>query len=126
MPIKTDNVVLTKSKVFAVRIIKLYQFLSRKDNPNREFVISQQILRSGTSIGANVRESRRAQSKKDFIAKTIVSLKEADETEYWLELLYETQYISEEIFNNMRNDCEEIIKILTTIIKTVQKREGNK
>ncbi|MBP5134243.1 MAG: four helix bundle protein [Paludibacteraceae bacterium] len=126
MPIKTDNVVLTKSKVFAVRIIKLYQFLSRKDNPNREFVISQQILRSGTSIGANVRESRRAQSKKDFIAKLYVSLKEADETEYWLELLYETQYISEEIFNNMRNDCEEIIKILTTIIKTVQKREGNK
>ena len=126
MPIKTDNVVLTKSKVFAVRIIKLYQFLSRKDNPNREFVISQQILRSGTSIGANVRESRRAQSKKDFIAKLYVSLKEADETEYWLELLYETQYISEEIFNNMRNDCEEIIKILTTIIKTVQKREENK
>jgi len=126
VPIKTDNVVLTKSKVFAVRIIKLYQFLSRKDNPNREFVISQQILRSGTSIGANVRESRRAQSKKDFIAKLYVSLKEADETEYWLELLYETQYISEEIFNNMRNDCEEIIKILTTIIKTVQKREGNK
>ncbi|MDD6356919.1 MAG: four helix bundle protein [Bacteroidales bacterium] len=126
MPIKTDNVVLTKSKVFAVRIIKLYQFLSRKDNPNREFVISQQILRSGTSIGANVRESRRAQSKKDFIAKLYVSLKEADETEYWLELLYETQYISEEIFNNMRNDCEEIIKILTTIIKRVQIREGNK
>ncbi len=82
-----DNKVLVDSKLFAIRIIKLYQFLVEK---KQEYVLSKQVLRSGTSIGANVRESINAQSKMDFINKLNIALKEADETEYWLELLCET------------------------------------
>jgi len=83
-------------------------------------VISKQILRSGTSIGANVREARRAQSTPDFISKLYVALKEADETSYWLELLHETGFITDEMFNSIYADCEELLKLLTSIIKTTQ------
>ena len=82
--------------------------------------MSKQILRSGTSIGANVRESRRAQSTPDFINKLYIALKEADETSYWLELLHETGFITNEMFNSIYADCEEILKLLTSIIKTTQ------
>ena len=82
--------------------------------------MSKQILRSGTSIGANVRESRRAQSTPDFINKLYIALKEADETSYWLELLFETGFITNEMFNSIYADCEEILKLLTSIIKTTQ------
>ncbi len=88
---KENNVVVEKSKKFAIRIIKLYQYLCEN---KKEFILSKQLLRSGTSIGANVKEAIRGQSKADFISKLNISLKETSETEYWLELLYETNYIT--------------------------------
>lgn len=112
-----DNIIAIKSKLFALRIIKLYKYLSNQKN---EFVLSKQILRSGTSIGANVREAIRAQSRADFIAKMSISLKEASETEYWLELLTESDYFGKNEGENMMNDCQELISILTKIIKTAK------
>ncbi|MBQ9384038.1 MAG: four helix bundle protein [Ruminiclostridium sp.] len=108
------SIVGDKSKAFAVRIVKLYKYLCEKN----EYVISKQILRSGTSIGANIAEGRYAQSKSDFINKMSIALKEAAETEYWLELLKETDYISEDHYVNINNDCAELIKILIAIVKT--------
>lgn len=113
-----DNIILVKSKAFAIRIIKLYQLLC---DSKREFVLSKQLLRSGTSIGANIREAVRGQSKADFYAKMNISLKEASETEYWLELLYESSYITEKQFDSIYKDCKELLKMLTSITKT-QKR----
>ena len=112
---KADNVILTKSKAFALRIIKLYKYLCGK---RREFVMSKQIMRSGTSIGANVREATRAQSTPDFISKMNIALKEAEETCYWLELLHESNYLDERAFNSLYNDSMELLKILTSIVKT--------
>jgi four helix bundle protein len=109
------NIVLPKSKAFAVRVVRLYQYLADKKN---EYVLSKQLLRCGTSIGANVREASQAQSKKDFIAKMSIALKEASETEYWLELLFETGYITEQEFSSIMGDCKEINKVLTAIVKT--------
>lgn len=113
-----DNTVLIKSKAFAVRIVKLYQYLC---DEKQEYVLSKQLLRSGTSIGANCREAARAQSKADFVAKLNISLKEADETAYWLELLRETDYINASQFKSIYADCEELIKILVSIIKAAKK-----
>lgn len=110
-----DNVIVDKSKMFAVRIIKMYQYLC---DEKKEFVLSKQILRSGTSIGANVKEAVRGQSKADFYFKMNIALKESSETEYWLELLYETGYVSEQQFQSIYPDCQEIIKILMSITKT--------
>lgn len=115
---KTDNIIVDKSKEFAVRIVRLYQYLC---NEKKEFVLSKQVLRSGTSIGANVKEAIRGQSKVDFIHKMSISLKEASETEYWLELLYETEYITQSQFESMIADCRELLKILTSIINTSRK-----
>ena len=117
-----DNKVLVDSKSFAIRIIKLYQFLVEK---KQEYVLSKQVLRSGTSIGANVRESINAQSKMDFINKLNIALKEADETEYWLELLCETGYITEQQFNSIYTDCGIIAATLTNIILTTKYRSKN-
>ena len=114
-----DNKVLVDSKLFAIRIIKLYQFLVEK---KQEYVLSKQVLRSGTSIGANVRESVNAQSKMDFINKLNIALREADETEYWLELLCETGYITEQQFNSIYTDCGIIAATLTKIILTTKFR----
>ena len=100
---------------FAVRIVYLYKYLKTDKN---EFVLSKQVLRSGTSIGANVREAIEGVSKADFKTKIYISLKEARETEYWLELLFKTEYLTKEQFNNIHSDCEELIKILTSIAKT--------
>lgn len=111
---KDNNVIVVKSKCFALRIIRLYQHLCEKD---REYVLSKQLLRSGTSIGANVKEAIRAQSKPDFYAKMNISLKEASETEYWLELLHESGYINEQGFNSIYEDCQELIRILVSITK---------
>lgn len=111
----SNNIIFDKSKIFAVRIINLYKYLCDTKN---EYVISKQLLRSGTSIGANVREAGVAQSKKDFIAKMNIALKEAAESEYWIELLYETNYISKNEFDSIKSDCSEINKLLTSIIKT--------
>lgn len=118
-----DNVIKEKSKKFAVRIINLFKYLR---DEKKEFVLSKQILRSGTSIGANVRESEHAQSNDDFIHKNNIALKEANETEYWLELLYETEFITEEQYQSIRADCSEICKILISIIKTLKEKKKNK
>jgi len=106
---------VNKSKAFAIRTIKLYKHL--KDN-KQEFVISKQLLRSGTSIGANIAESRYAASKSDFTNKLSIALKEANESEYWLELLYETDYIDKKEFDSLISDIRELLKLLIASIKT--------
>ena len=106
-----------ESKRFALEIIKLYSFLNKEKN---EYILSKQLLRSGTSIGANVRESKNAQSKLDFLNKINIALKEADETQYWLELLYESNYISEEQFRSLFNDSKIIVGTLVNIVKSVK------
>ena len=110
-----SSIVKEKSKKFAVRIVKLYQYLSGE---KREYVLSKQILRSGTSIGANIREALDGQSPADFIAKMSIALKEASETEYWLELLHETGYLSKEEYTSIHCDCAEVARMLTSIVKT--------
>mgnify|MGYP003440362015 FL=1 len=110
-----ENVILTKSKAFAVNIVRLCQSLQGE---KREFVLSKQVLRSGTSIGANAKEAINGASNKDFGNKMTIALKEAGETEYWLEILFETGYISVEQFDNLIAECRELIKILTAILNT--------
>ena len=114
-----QNIVADKSKSFALRIIKLYTFLKEDKN---EYVLSRQILRSGTSIGANIRESKNAQSNLDFIYKLSIALKEADETAYWLELLVESYIITQNQFDSLYSDLKEIISLLTSIIKTTKNK----
>ena len=116
---RADNQILNETKAFAVRIIRLYTFLR---DVRKESVLSKQMLRSGTSIGANVRESVNAQSKMDFINKLNIALKEANETEYWLELLHETDFLNDEEFLSIYNDCGKIVATLTKIIKTSKER----
>lgn len=108
------NPIVHKSKAFAIRIIETYRNLTEN---KREFILSRQLLRSGTSIGANVREAMRGQSSPDFYAKLTISLKEADETAYWLELLSESGYLDQDEFNSIYRDCDEIIRILVSITK---------
>ena len=110
-----ENAVKEKSKKFAVRIVKLYQYLCEE---KREFVLSKQLLRSGTSVGANVHEALQGQSKADFTAKMSISLKEVSESEYWLELLFETGYLNKEQYTSILADCKELVKLLTAIVKT--------
>lgn len=110
-----DNIIVSRSKKFAVRIVKLYQYLCIEKN---EYVLSKQILRSGTSIGANVHEAIRGSSKADFANKMNIALKEASETEYWLDLLHETCYIDDVQFKSINLDCLELNKILTSIVKS--------
>ena len=109
-----ENIIKNKSFVFAIEIVTLYKVLVER----KEFVLSKQLLRSGTSIGANIRESEHAQSKADFIHKLSIALKEANETEYWLDLLYETKYVSESEFQSIKPKVIEILKILVSIINT--------
>lgn len=111
-----ESIIKDKSKEFALRIIKLYKYLAITA-VNKEFVLSKQVLRSGTSIGANVKEALRGQSRPDFRAKMSIALKEASETEYWLELLHESEYIEDDAFESIINDNIEIIKVLTKIVK---------
>ena len=119
---ETENVIVKKSKDFALRIINMYKYLCVE---KREYVISKQVLRSGTSIGANVREGVRGQTKPDFIAKMSVAQKEAEETCYWLELLYESGYINKSIFESMYRDNLEINRILASIILTARQNLKN-
>lgn len=112
-----DNAVKTKSFAFAVRIVKLYQFL--KSNHN-EYVLSKQILRCGTSVGAMIREAEHSESKADFVHKMAVAQKEINETIYWLELLFYTDFLSKEQFESINTDAVELIKMLTSIIKTTK------
>lgn len=111
-----EKTVKFKSKKFAVRIVNLYKYLC---NDKNEYVLSKQILRSGTSIGANVAESECAISKKDFVAKIYIALKECAETIYWLDLLFDTDYLSNEEYQSMIADCEELRKMLSSTTKTL-------
>ncbi|MDD3077521.1 MAG: four helix bundle protein [Paludibacter sp.] len=113
-----ENTVKNKSYAFALRIIKAYKYLSSEQ---REFVLSKQMLRSGTGIGTLIREAEHAESKADFIHKVNIALKEANETEYWLMLLHDSEFIDEKSFNSIRTDCQGLIKILISIIKTSKK-----
>lgn len=115
---RTDNAILNKSKAFAIRVVRLYQYLDKK----REFVLTRQLLRSGTSIGANVREAVCGQSKRDFTAKMGIALKECSETAYWLELLHETGYVDERQFESIYQDCDELMRLLVAINKTSKTR----
>lgn len=111
---KTENLILSKSMDFAVRIVNLNRYLVEE---KKEYVISKQLLRSGTSVGANVREAKYGASRRDFAAKMGISLKEISETEYWLELLFRTEYLSEEQYKSIICDCSEVAKIITSIVK---------
>lgn len=112
-----ENVIKNKSFKFAVKVVKLYQFLC---DEKREFVLSKQLLSSGTSVGAMVREPEHAETKADFKHKMGIAQKEINETIYWLELLKETDYLSPEQFEGIYNDAIEIIKIITSILKTTK------
>ena len=112
---KNENVILVKSYEFAKRIVRLYLFLSKE---KKEYILSKQILRSGTSIGANIEEAQGGQSKRDFIAKTQISFKEAKETHYWLRLLRDTNIIEAKLANSLIKDCKEIIYLLSAILKS--------
>jgi four helix bundle protein len=117
---KEGNIIKEKSKVFALRIIGLYKYLT--DN-KKEYILSKQVLRSGTSIGANIEEAIGGQSKKDFTAKMYIAHKEARETKYWLELLRDGKILERSFADSIFNDCEEICKILASIQITCNKRE---
>lgn len=111
----SDNIIAVKSKSFALRCIRLYQHLT---SARHEYVLSKQLLRSGTSIGANVKEAIRGQTKPDFGTKMNIALKEASESEYWIELLHESDYINSTEAESLLADCRELIRILTSIVKT--------
>ncbi|MCK9207026.1 MAG: four helix bundle protein [Salinivirgaceae bacterium] len=115
-----ENVIKNKSFEFALRVIKLYQFLTET---RKEFILSKQLLRSGTSIGAMVRESEHAENKADFVHKLSIALKEANETEYWVELLYKSDYIDEVLFNSISTDINEILRLLISIIKSSKQKK---
>ena len=115
--IDKKNVLQNKSFSFAKRIVELYKLLSET---KKEYVLSKQILKSGTSIGANITEANGAISKQDFSAKMSIAYKESLETKYWLRLLHETNYIEKKVFENLFNDCDELSKILFAILKTTR------
>ena len=105
-----------KSRKFAIRAVKLYKYLC---DEKREYILSKQFLKSGTSIGANIAESECAISRNDFLAKIYVALKEANESLYWLELMYETEYLTEQEYVSLKNDCEELKRMLQSTTKTM-------
>ena len=110
-----DNLIVQKSKAYAIRIVNLYKYLIKT---KIEYVMSKQLLRCGTSIGANVKEAMRGQSKADFGMKMNIALKEASESEYWLEILQETGFMTAEQSESMLSDCRELLKLLTSIVKS--------
>lgn len=118
-----ENIIKTKSFEFALKVVELFKFLSIE---KKEFVLSKQLLRSGTAIGALVRESEQAESKLDFIHKLAIAQKEANESDYWLELLFKSEYIDEARFQSLKSDIVEINKILASIIITTKQRIGKK
>ncbi len=116
------NIIADKSYAFAIRIVNLYKHLSTE---KKEFVLSKQLLKSGTAIGALVKEAEHAQSKADFLNKMNIALKEANETEYWLMLQKDTGYLSQTEFSSMKTDCSEIMKLLISIVKQLNKTLRN-
>lgn len=118
---KAESILNTKAKAFALRIVKLFRYLKER----KESVIAKQVLRSGTSIGANITEGRYAQTRADFAAKYSIALKEAAETLYWLELLREGEFVEDNAnFQSLMADCDELIRILTASIKTARRTEN--
>lgn len=115
-----ESILKNKSKAFALRIIKMYNYLC---DDKKEYVLSKQVLRSGTSIGANIAEAFYAQSEADFIAKLYISRKEAGETLYWIDLLKDSAYINEDVATSITNDCDELLKLLTSSIKTMKDKQ---
>jgi four helix bundle protein len=113
--LKSKSLVGDKAYIFALRMVKAYQYLTQEQ---REFILSKQMLRSGTAVGALIKEAEHAQSKADFISKMNIALKEANETGYWLMLLKDSEYVDEKTFVSIYNDCEELIKMLVSIVKT--------
>ena len=113
------GITVDKSYAFAVRIVKLYQYLT---DAKKEFVLSKQLLRSGTSIGANVREGEDGQSRADFLAKFNIALKEANETLYWIDLLHDTDFLNESEYESIYADCLELKKLLVSIVKTTRSK----
>ena len=109
------NVVKEKSFAFALRVVKLSQYLQAE---KKEYVLSKQVLRSGSAVGALIREAEHAQSKPDFISKMSIALKEANETEYWIDLLHQSEYITTESYNSLHPEIEELLKLLVSIVKT--------
>ena len=118
-----ENILKNKSLSFALRIVKAYKYLVKEKN---EFVLSKQLLKCGTSVGALVREAEFAQSIPDFINKMSVALKEANETEYWLMLLKESEYIEEDVYSSIINDCQELLRLLISTINTSKKKLDKK
>ena len=118
---KTDNVIVDKSKEFAIAVVRLYQQIS---SDRKEFVLSRQFVKSGTSIGANVHEAVRAQSHADFISKMSIALKEAEETEYWLDLLHETDYVDDSSFHVIQSQNGELLRLLMAICKTANTKKA--
>ena len=116
-----ESLVKGKSMNFAIRIVRCFKFLSEE---RHEYILSKQLLRCGTSIGANVKEALRGQSVPDFTAKMNISLKEASECEYWIELLEKTEYLPTNIAESLLKDCQELIKMLTSIVKTSKEQNG--
>jgi TIGR02436 family protein len=114
-----ENLIADISLDFSVRIVKLYKYLTEKQ---KEYVISKQLLRSGTSIGANIAEAQGAQSDADFIAKLHIALKDCRESEYWMKLLLKTEYLNETEYNSLKTDIDKIIGLLTNILKSVKQR----
>ena len=119
---KTENIVRQKAFQFSIRIIRLYQYLQKR----KEFVISKQVLRSGTSIGANLEEAQGSSSRRDFTAKMTTVYKEARETRYWLMLLRESKLLTQKETASILNDCEELLKIIGSIIKTIKEKQVTK
>ncbi len=115
---KKESVLREKSYKFAIRIVKLSQYLQKE----KEFVLNKQVLKSGTAIGALIREAEYAQSNADFISKFSISLKEANETAYWLSLLKDTGYVDKKLYDSLSQDCEEVISMLISSIKTLKKK----
>jgi four helix bundle protein len=117
-----ESLLREKSYNFALRIVRLYKFMASEQ---KEFVLSKQILRSGTSIGANVEEAKHAQSKADFVHKLSISQKEAAENNYWLRLLRDSEYLSEKQAESLITDCDELLRLLTASIKTIKSDMNN-
>ena len=120
--LRGDNILVIKSFAFAVRVVNLYKYLCSE---KREYILSKQLLRSGTSVGANISEAQDAQSRNDFISKLSIALKEARESKYWIELLKETDYLTDKEANNILEDLIEIIKLLVSIIKSTKENQNN-
>ena len=118
---KTDNIIQQKSFAFAIRIVNLYKHLTAE---KKEFVLSKQLLRSGTSVGANIEESIGGQSEKDFLSKLSIAYKEARESVYWLKLLHATDYLNPELAESLLADSEEICKIIGKIQITIKNRNS--